>query len=310
MKRFFIILGAVAFSLWNVCAQIVITSGSMSSGTQKPPKTLDDMMLQITYEVRSVRDSLKPDQSVEDVMVLQIGKQGISKYYNDSNRRRDSMILAMNPQLASPGAGGSVTIRADAQSLQSQGIRQGSGDQTTIFKNWPAGNITVTDRVMMNQYSYTEPANQMEWQILPETDTILSYFCQKAVTEFRGRRYEAWFTPEIPLYEGPWKFGGLPGLILKVSDTRNHYSFQCTGLIQADGPVAFADVDYIKTNRKDFSKVKRKFYEDPMGSIEAMNSSIGDGRQVSVQVRNRDGTPVTQGGRPMSMPYNPIELDL
>ena len=38
-----------------------------------------------------------------------------------------------------------------------------------------------------------------------EHGTVASFDCQKAECDFRGRRWEAWFTPEIPVSEGPWK---------------------------------------------------------------------------------------------------------
>ncbi|MCL1973754.1 MAG: GLPGLI family protein [Bacteroidetes bacterium] len=305
MKQLFFTLFFLVFSLEFGLSQTIIAVGTMPGQNQKPPKILDNTMLQITYEVRSVRDSLELDQFVEDVMVLQIGKQGISKYYNDTNRRRDSIIRAMNPQLSAPPAGGNATYRINPQQMQ---LPRSSGDQTTVFKNWPTGSLTVTDQVMMNAYSYTESPNQMEWKILPDTDTLLSYFCQKAVTEFRGRKFEAWFTPEIPLNEGPWKFCGLPGLILQVSDTRQHYLFQCTGLVQVDGPIEFAELDYLKTNRRDLARVKRKFYEDPRAALEAMSNSMGAGGQTAIRIRTADGS-TSDTGRPISIKYNPIELD-
>lgn len=44
---------------------------------------------------------------------------------------------------------------------------------------------------------------------------------------FRGRSYVAWFTMDIPIENGPWKFAGLPGLILKVYDDKKLYDFEC-----------------------------------------------------------------------------------
>jgi len=58
-----------------------------------------------------------------------------------------------------------------------------------------------------------------KWEILGDTKKIGKFTCQKATTTFRGRLYTAWFTKEIPVPFGPWKFNGLNGLILEVYDT-------------------------------------------------------------------------------------------
>lgn len=60
------------------------------------------------------------------------------------------------------------------------------------------------------------------WKLHPETKDIGKFNCQKATIEFRGRNYTAWFTNEIPVRYGPWKFQGLSGLILEVYDD-NHF---------------------------------------------------------------------------------------
>ena len=44
----------------------------------------------------------------------------------------------------------------------------------------------------------------------------MGYKCQEAVGKFRGRNYKAYFLKDIPISNGPFKFDGLPGLILKV----------------------------------------------------------------------------------------------
>jgi GLPGLI family protein len=66
------------------------------------------------------------------------------------------------------------------------------------------------------------------WEIFDETLIIADYICQKATCSFRGRYYIAWFCPDIPINNGPWKFGGLPGLILKVYDDKQLCTYECT----------------------------------------------------------------------------------
>lgn len=57
-----------------------------------------------------------------------------------------------------------------------------------------------------------------KWEMSNEQKVILGYTCQKAKTFYLGRHWEAWFTTEIPMSEGPWKLKGLPGLILEAKD--------------------------------------------------------------------------------------------
>ncbi len=68
------------------------------------------------------------------------------------------------------------------------------------------------------KYFLYEDDAVIKWEMLDEFKEISGYKCQKAATTFRGRNYEAWFTSEIPHSFGPWKFNGLPGLILEVYD--------------------------------------------------------------------------------------------
>jgi hypothetical protein len=62
----------------------------------------------------------------------------------------------------------------------------------------------------------------MQWTILDGKKQIGELTTQQATCWFRGRRYEAWFAPEIPISAGPWKMGGLPGLIVELEDDRQH----------------------------------------------------------------------------------------
>jgi GLPGLI family protein len=62
------------------------------------------------------------------------------------------------------------------------------------------------------------------------TDKYKGFNVQKAITDFAGRKWIAWFTADIPIPDGPYKFYGLPGLILKLEDTTGSHKFNLTGI--------------------------------------------------------------------------------
>lgn len=65
----------------------------------------------------------------------------------------------------------------------------------------------------------------LDWKLSNEEKQIGDYSCKKAEVNYGGRTWIAWYTSEIPISEGPYKFHGLPGLILEVSDLDNLYHF-------------------------------------------------------------------------------------
>lgn len=87
-----------------------------------------------------------------------------------------------------------------------------------------------------NMY-YNESLPLMDWQLQEDIDTICGYECQKATCRWRGRDYMAWFAPELPFQLGPWKFGGLPGLIMKISDSDEIYTFEAVAVEQGNFPI-------------------------------------------------------------------------
>jgi GLPGLI family protein len=66
----------------------------------------------------------------------------------------------------------------------------------------------------------------LKWSLIGETSKMLGFTVQKAKVNFRGRTYTAWFTTEINVSDGPFKFHGLPGLILKIASDDGYYSFE------------------------------------------------------------------------------------
>jgi GLPGLI family protein len=65
----------------------------------------------------------------------------------------------------------------------------------------------------------------IKWKLSNETMKIKNFDCKKATTTFRGRNYNAWYASSIPIPAGPFKFVGLPGLILQIADDKNEVAF-------------------------------------------------------------------------------------
>ncbi|WP_309614629.1 GLPGLI family protein [Flavobacterium sp.] len=57
---------------------------------------------------------------------------------------------------------------------------------------------------------------EWNWKILDDAETVLGYKCRKATSNKFGSDIYVWFTDDIPISDGPGKYCGLPGLILKV----------------------------------------------------------------------------------------------
>ena len=57
-----------------------------------------------------------------------------------------------------------------------------------------------------------------DWQLLDGDSIVCGYPCHKATTIFRGRIWTVWYTLDLPYSDGPWKFCGLPGLVLYAYD--------------------------------------------------------------------------------------------
>ncbi|EJL75026.1 GLPGLI family protein [Chryseobacterium populi] len=83
-----------------------------------------------------------------------------------------------------------------------------------------------TPNHMPNPVLKVKDERKINWKISNEKETILGYIAQKATTIFAGREWTAWFTTEIPISDGPYKFNGLPGLILKIHDKTNTHLFE------------------------------------------------------------------------------------
>lgn len=89
--------------------------------------------------------------------------------------------------------------------------------------------ITYYDILGNNEFQYAETLN-FNWKLGNETKTLKGYNCRNATVSYGGREWEAWYTTDLPINAGPYKFRGLPGLIVKITDETNSYDFELYSL--------------------------------------------------------------------------------
>ena len=74
-----------------------------------------------------------------------------------------------------------------------------------------------------------------DWHLQNGDSIVCGYPCHKATTTFRGRAWTVWYTLDLPYSDGPWKFCGLPGLVLYAYDSEDKFRFNCIGIGKGDG---------------------------------------------------------------------------
>ena len=148
-----------------------------------------------------------------------------------------------------------------------------------IFKN-KDGNTEVFDGNITSMFRYTEPYETQSWEIGDSTKNILGYDCLMASSDYHGRHWTVWFTPDIPIQDGPWKLSGLPGLILEAQEESGQHQFTATGINAPAKPITpnLGADHYEKTDRISMLKALRKFEDNPVAGLSA---SMG----VSIKVR-------------------------
>jgi GLPGLI family protein len=161
------------------------------------------------------------------------------------NFDKTSSIYKEEEKLETPGGNTQVSPRFMAS------IMGGGG---TFYKNTKEKSYTVDKEFMGKEFLVKDSLSTLKWKMESESKEIGGYLCMKATavkpiskTDFRNFRPKkevkpeegktesktnlmddlelpkeaiitAWYTPDIPVNQGPESYWGLPGLILEVSD--------------------------------------------------------------------------------------------
>lgn len=141
-----------------------------------------------------------------------------------------------------------------------------------VLKDFDKSVSTTYDQAGMGEYGYyDEPFSEIDWVIAEDsTKTILGYQCIIATADYHGRKWTVWFTPEIPMQDGPWKLCGLPGLVMEASEPSGQHSFTATGIETSSQPIfPVFNTEYQKMGRIDMLRALRHYRENSKAMFKA-----------------------------------------
>ena len=229
---------------------------------------IDRAYMKCLYRYVYLNDTLT-GKTKDDLLILQIGKS-ISKCFSHYSNQVDSLSALPN--------GDMIIGKMIDDAMNSGEFMRGNYPhkrlKTYIYKNYPEGRMTVTDGLILQDYCYVDSLHTQIWTMGDSTREVLGYTCQQATADFRGRHWTAWFATNIPVSDGPWKLGGLPGLILEAYDEGQQHVFTAVGLERVkDEPIIFnqsfvGNQKFEQTNRLEFLRSKKKSLMDLNGYIQ------------------------------------------
>ena len=202
----------------------------------------------VTYKLSFQLDSTDANSRKAELMILYLGED-FSKYLSRAKTIANPIVVEGNS---------AHTSRNALTHFHYEIIKERDKDSLLYLLKFPK---------LEDRFVYAESKHQFDWQIEQETKTIEGFTAQKAMTTFAGRKYTAWFTTEIPISDGPYKFNGLPGLILEITDSQGYWDFKFVGLEKLSPKITYRLnlKQYESTTRPALEKLWHRYRSDPMG---------------------------------------------
>lgn len=218
-----------------------------SYAQQKDEKSISD--LEVQYEYSFTRDTTDVDLShrSKEIMILDFNSNS-SLFYSQQYMAARKVF-----ERAAMAAQTSANVEIRAADLPKYKISY------FVFRN--GSQIFYTGNISHDVYTFE--SSYLKWKTeYDEVKTILGYKCNKATTVFNNRFFTAWYTKEIPISEGPYRFKGLTGLILKINDEKNYHSFNAIGIEKKEVEIKPFSKG-IPVTRDQYLKKREEFKSNP-----------------------------------------------
>ncbi|WP_164123602.1 GLPGLI family protein [Sphingobacterium sp. xlx-130] len=213
------------------------------------------------YKYSYVSDSTDSSNPKERFMSLLWGEDG-SVFQLQNRHLQDSTILADYKA----GKERTIHIIGSLAPINETNYQIYKADNKITTKESYLGNNILFNKEFL---VYEEGIEDFDWSIKEDTATVANLLCQKAELNFGGRTWIAWFSSEIPIMDGPYKFQGLPGLIVSIADSQEYFRFDLISFSDVNKTVynpIRKDEIVMKTTKKGFFS-QRAYHRKNMYSI-------------------------------------------
>lgn len=168
---------------------------------------------------------------------------------------KDSLIIAQNKVITAKAYGMVGPIESTNYRIFK------TRDKVTTVES-----VSGLDLYLTNSFEvYDELGDIFDWKITGDTMSLHGFVCQQALLEWGGRNWEAWFAPDIPIFDGPYKFQGLPGLIVRMKDHQGYFVFELLELSKVNKfyrALLRKDLIFNPTTKEGFFRHRKQFREN------------------------------------------------
>lgn len=234
-------------------------------------ETLDNSSMECIYRHRTTDPALSERRVAYEI--LQNGAD-YSKYWEYGRYQIDSVLAGMNRN--------KITV-IEANRIYS---RYPHKTPFHILCHKQKNELQAYGWVFSNGYVYREPMPDFKWKLSQDTTTVCGYLCHSATTTFRGRQWTAWYA-DIAVSAGPWKFAGLPGLILRVVSADKEHEFTAISIRKAKSPITLEKKSIIQTTREKFNRTEKEYKSAPGQYMAGSQLAPQDMQGKEIRINNK-----------------------
>ncbi len=241
-----------------------------------------EIKVSYNYPHKHLKTDAKAYDSEYKMMLL--ANSGYSKFFSPRTEFLDSLIStpagkAVHDKMFSVGVKKAIETGDHSYVPTNQG-------SLYVFKNKGDSIVTVYDQAgMFDKGYYSDPLAEMVWEVGDSVKIVLGYECVMAETDYHGRQWTVWFTPDIPIQDGPWKLCGLPGLILEAYESTGQHQFIATGIQSSNQEIVpiYNPKKYDKMSRKDMLRGMRQYPTNGATMVNPFISNTPTGEKIEIK---------------------------